>query len=92
MFGYFVNASKTSLVVKESHLATATEGFGNTNVSITPNDKQHLGAAVGTQTYIKYYVQHKVDQWSLEVMQLSSIAKTQLHAAYAAFVHGLSGK
>ena len=91
-FGYFVNASKTSLVVKESQLATATKCFENTNVNITTKGSPHLGAAVGTPAYIKTYVQHKVDQWSVEIKQLSSIAKTQPHAAYAAFVHGLSSK
>ena len=30
-FGYFVNASKTSLVVKEGHLADAVKYFENTN-------------------------------------------------------------
>ena len=90
--GYFVNASKTSLVVKESHLASATRFFENTNVNITTEGKTHLGAALGTQTYIKNYVQHKVDQWSLKIKQLSLFAKTQPHAAYAAFVHGMSSK
>ena len=38
LFGYFVNASKSSLVLKESHLATATKYFENTNINITTKE------------------------------------------------------
>ena len=49
----------------------------------------YLGAPLGTQGY---YVYHKVEQQSLEIKHLSSIAKTHPHAAYAAFIYRLSHK
>ena len=46
---------------------------------------------LGTQTYIETYVIHKVEQWSNKVKRLSSI-KSQPHAAYLAFTHGMASK
>ena len=91
-FGYFVNASKTSLVEKEGHLADATKYFENTNVKITTEGKSHLGAALGTEAFVHEFVNNKVQQWVEEVQRLSSTANTQPHAAYSAFTHGLSSK
>ena len=91
-YGYHVNASKTWVIVKESHLSATTSAFENTQVRITTEGKPHLGAALSTQAYIDHYVSHKVQQWSNEIKQLSSIAHTQLHAAYAALTHGLASK
>ena len=91
-YGYHVNASKTWLVVKEPHHSAAISSFGNTQVNITTEGKPHLGAALGTQTYIDQYVIHKVQLWSSELKRLSSIATSQPHAAYAAFIHGMVSK
>jgi len=79
-FGYFVNASKTSLVVKEGHLADAVKYFENTNVQISTEGKPHLGAALGTEAFVHEFVSKKVQQWVDEVLHLSSIASTQPHA------------
>ena len=91
-YGYHVNASKTWLVVKEPHLSAAIFSFGNTQVNITTEGKPHLGAALGTQSYIDQYVAHKVQLWSSELKRISSIATSQPHAAYAAFTHGMASK
>ena len=91
-YGYHVNASKIWLVVKEPHLSAAISSFGNTQVNITTESKPHLGAALGTQTYIDQYVAHKVQLWSSELKRLSSIATYQPHATYAAFTHGTARK
>ena len=91
-FGYFVNASKTSLVVKKVHLADAVKYFENTNVQISTEGKPHLGAALGTEAFVHEFVSKKVQQWVEEVLHLSSIASTQTHAAFSAFTWGLSSK
>ena len=39
---------KTWLVVKDTHLASATSGFQGTNVNITSEGRPHLGAPLGT--------------------------------------------
>ena len=91
-YGYFPNAIKTWLVIKEEHLE-AQELFQESGVSITTEGKRHLGAAVGTSQFVAGYVLKKVAEWVGEVERLSSIAVTQPHAAYyAAFTHGLKHK
>ena len=91
-FGYFANPSKTWLIVKEVHLPTATELFAGTGVNITTKGKRHLGAALGPRSFVKSYVEAKVNKWITSIHKLSAIATTQPHAAYAAFTHGLASK
>ena len=61
-------------------------------MSITAEGKRHLGAAIGTNSFVESYVKRKVSVWVHEVEHLSSIAVTQPHAAYAAFTHGQTSK
>ena len=91
-YGYFPNAVKTWLIVKEDYLEEAKDKFKDSGVSITTDGKRHLGAAIGTPQFISGYVQQRVTEWVNEVEQLSAIATTQPHAAYAAFTHGLKHK
>ena len=52
-FGYYLfNASKTWLVIKEKHLKSAPLPFANTCVNIATYKRPHLGAAIGSPTYI----------------------------------------
>ena len=80
-YGYYPNASKTWLIVKEGSLEEATAIFEGTDVTITVKGRRHLGAAIGTSTFIQNYIQQKVSTWIREVEYLSS------NAAYAAFTH-----
>ena len=41
-FGYYVNASKTWLIVKEEHFALANEIFADLGVQITVDGRRHL--------------------------------------------------
>ena len=90
-YGYHVNNSKTWLVVKAEHVSEAERIFDGTGVRVTCTGKRHLGAALGTGTFIKEYVQEKVVMWKAELDKLASIAKPSPHAAFAAFTHGLIG-
>ena len=63
--------------------------FEKSGVSITVEGKKHLGAAIGTNTFIENYVTNKVSGWVSETERLSQIAESQPHAAYAALTHGL---
>lgn len=76
--------------MKEEFLEKAKQLFEGTNVNITVQGKRHLGAAIGSREYTERYVGDKVKMWTQEVLQLADIATSQPHAAYAAFVHGLS--
>ena len=91
-FGYFPNASKTWLVVKEQYLMHAQMLFANTCVNITADGRPYLGAAIGSTNYITQYVSCKISTCVHDLQLLSSFAVTQPHAAYSAFTHGLISK
>ena len=91
-YGYFPNAAKTWLLTKPDYLTQAKSVFADTKVNITCDGRPHLGAALGTPAYIDEFVKDKVDNWCAELDKLSSIAKTQPHAAYAAYTHGMTSK
>ena len=91
-FGYFPNDSKTYLVVKQEFVKVANDAFADTDVLITTHGKRHLGAALGSKTFTEEYVSNKVEGWIKDVKNLVQIALSQPHAAYAAFVHGLSNR
>ena len=91
-YGYHANPAKTWLIVKKEYLPSATELFAHTGVNITVDGKRHLGAALGSRSFVESYVQCKVSQWTDTVRQLSDIARTQPHAAYSAFTCGLASQ
>ena len=89
-YEYHPNALKTWLIVKEGKIEDATTAFEGTGVGITQEGKRHLGAALGTSSFVVSYVHKKVSEWVREIEELSSFAVTQLHATHAAFTHGLN--
>ncbi|MDA8003174.1 MAG: hypothetical protein MPL62_17965, partial [Alphaproteobacteria bacterium] len=91
-FGYYANAAKSWLIVKEQHMTEANNIFDNTGVQITKDGRRNLGAALGTQSFTEKYVAKQVQKWVEEVKQLATIAESQPHAAYAALTHGLIGR
>ena len=91
-FGYFPNPSKTWLVTKEGCHAAGVSTFADTGVNVTSDGRPYLGAAVGTREFVEKYVKSKVNSWLSDVCNLTTIAKTQPHAAYSALTHGLSSK
>ena len=91
-YGYFVNAKKTWLVTKSSFGAAAAAQFAGTGVNVTVEGRPYLGAAIGTQEYIRKFMDDKVREWSAEVLLLAKIGESQPHAAYSALTHGLSSR
>ena len=90
-YGCFVNPGKTWLIVKPQHERDAKELFSGTGIGITSEGKRHLGAALGSRSFLESYISDKVKMWTSTILNLSLIAKTQPHAAYCAFVHAVSG-
>ena len=88
-YGYFLNATKSMLVVKEAHLAEAERLFAGTNVSITSEGSRYLGAAVGTPQFVEAYARSKIDGWRAKVEKLAVIDQTQPQSAYCALTHAL---
>ena len=91
-FGYVPNPVKTWLLVKDSELANAKELFAETGVQITTEGRRLLGAPVGTTKFCEFYVESAVTSWRQELEVLATVARTQPHAAFAAFAHGFVGK
>lgn len=92
LFGYLPNGPKTWLVVKPDLLLSATEIFHGTGVNVTAQGRRHLGAALGTRTFVEEYVLKQVDEWVAQLHRLSAIAECHPHAAYSAFVHGIRSR
>ncbi|KAL5488637.1 hypothetical protein EMCRGX_G017610 [Ephydatia muelleri] len=89
--GKMTNSHLVGQASKQSH-AAALSAFHDTQITITAEGKPHLGAALGTFTFVQHYVKRKVEGWAQELNQLASIAANNPHSAYAAFTHGLSSK
>ena len=91
-YGYFVNSVKSWLVVKLEHLASARAIFSGTGVQISADGRLHLGAAVGSVTFVTEFVSRRVAEWVGKMTRLAEIARLEPHCAYAAFRHSLVGK
>ena len=51
-------------------------------------EKDHLGALLGSDTFCEKYASYKVKNLCTEIKKLSEFAKSQSQAVYAAFIHG----
>ena len=91
-FGYFVNGSKSWLIVKSGELAKEAKRVFGGEVNITTEGQRHLGAVIALQEYKDQYCEEKVRVWKEEIERLSEIAKSQPHAAYSAFTKGYKSK
>ena len=91
-FGYFPEATKSWIIVKEQYEDLAREVFGGTGVKITNKGKRHLGAVIGSNSYRTSYVEEKIDKLINQVKILSKIAKIEPQAAYTCFFTGLKHK
>ena len=61
--GYFPNAKKCRIIVKPEKEEAARDLFGQTSINISIQGHKHLGAALGSRSYIKEYVSEKEDDW-----------------------------
>lgn len=89
IIGYSPNAAKSVLIVKPEHYDLALQTFSDSGVVVTKDGQRHLGAVIGTEEFKKEYVGDKVAEWIEEVKVLADMAKTEPHAAYSAYTHGL---
>lgn len=87
--GYTPNAAKSVLIVKPELYNLGVEIFNGSGVIVTKEGQRHLGAVIGTEEFKKQYIKEKVLKWVNEVKVLSDIARTEPHAAYSAYTHGL---
>jgi len=78
--------------VKPAYYNAAVSIFGNTGLMIAMEEKRHLGAALGTDSFVNSFVTQKVSVWKHKLEVLSEISVTQPHAAYAAFTHEIMSR
>ena len=85
----FPNAKKCCLIIKPEREQAAREVFRDTAINVTIEGHKHLGAALGSRSFLEEYVGEKVDKWVNEVTKLADFAISQPQASYAAFTFGL---
>ena len=56
--GYFPNAKKCWLIVKPCREEEARELFAGMAINVTTEGQKHLGAALGSRSYLEEYIQH----------------------------------
>ena len=91
-FGYNPNPGKTWLVVKPEHLPAAEDHFRGSGVNITTQGHRHLGAPLGSKSFVEAFIRDKISCWGSEIKRLSEIANVQPQAAYAVFTHALTNR
>ncbi|KAL5266928.1 hypothetical protein ACHWQZ_G004092 [Mnemiopsis leidyi] len=87
-YGYLVNPSKTVLLVKPGFENAAKTKF--TDINITVEGHQYLGSYIGTNEGKEKFVKKEVKRWSKDIEGLSSLAESEPHLAYSAYVYGTS--
>ena len=87
--GYYPNAKKCWIVVKPNREEIAKEVFKDTSVNVTTEGHRHLGAALGSTSFMQEYVTEKVAAWVDEVSKLAEFALSHPQACYAAYSFGL---
>ena len=84
-FGYYPEASKSWLIVKEKAKQRAFTVFKDNAIKIITESQHHLGAVIGSSKYKREYVQNKTDEFINKIKVLSIIAKTEPQAAYSCY-------
>ena len=90
--GYYPNASKSWLIVKEQELEQAREIFQNIKINITTEGRKYLGSFIGDENGKSKYINDLVQEWCDQLDVLCKIALSEPHAAYSAFVSGFRHK
>ena len=87
--GYYINESKSWLIIKEEYIQIAKETFRDYNIKITTDGHRHLGAVVGSNENKEVSAIAKVSEWIKQLEILTKFECTEPHAAFSGFIHGL---
>ena len=95
MFGYYPNASKTHLIVKQEYVQSAKGLFDGSGITVIADGDRYLGAAIGTRTYIEQYVKNKISEFIGEVkfyqhLHLPNLMQHTLHSVMVSLGNGLT--
>ena len=86
--GYYVNKSKSWLIVKNPEKENIAKSIFGNNVQITSEGKSLLGAVIGGKQYEREYCEGLVTNWSKALKNLCEFAISQPQAAYIAYTKG----
>ena len=78
---YYVSESKSWLIIKEEYIQIAKETL--------TDGHRHLGAVAGSNENKEVFVIAKVYGWVKQQEILTKFARTEPHAAFSGFIHGL---
>ena len=78
--GYYPNAGKCWLVTKPDKEETARSIVEETAINITTEGRKHLGAALGSRSYLEQSVNGIVEEWVGQVTKLAEFALSQPQA------------
>lgn len=90
--GYYPNASKTWLVVKQEVVEQAKVIFRDTSINITCEGRKYLGGFIGTNTSRDEYAKDLVSNWNQQLQSLCKVAKSEPQAAFNGFCTGFRHK
>ena len=63
-YGYFTNAIKAWILVKEGHISEAQSLFDGSNVNVTTEGRRLLGAAIGSKPFVTDFISKRVSNFS----------------------------
>ena len=86
---YYINKSKSWLIIKEECIEIANETFQDYHIKITIDGHCHLGAVVRSNENKEEFVITKVSEWVKQLEILINFKCTKPHAASSGFIHGL---
>ena len=86
--GYYINESKSWLIIKEEYIQIAKKTFRHYNIKIKTDGHRHLGAVVGSNENKEVSAIAKVSEWIKQLEILTKFACTE-PAAFSGFIHGL---
>ena len=91
-YGYYLNSSKSILLVKPEFYDEAIQIFKGVGVHIKSDGVRYLGIAISSPAYTIQFLNETVQSFLVQLSRLSEVAASQPQAAYSAYVHGLRSK
>lgn len=73
-YGYFPNASKTWLILKDEYLEEAEQLSQGTGAKIFCDRKNHLGSAIGSRRSVESYVEEMDGRSNLNFFKMNDLA------------------
>jgi hypothetical protein len=91
-FGYFLNASKSHLLVKQHFMDQARDIFKGTNLSIITEGKEHLGGFIRHEPFLREYITKCVQEGISSIEVRSKVRLCHPQAALTVLTRGMASK